>query len=294
MPSSSPEDEAALKEHIANRARSFDAPALLALLRASFPKLAVRFTSFASRATQGTIVHEVRFEDDHILVTLNLGLHAVSGPLPGYFVELFADERVGPALADLLAIADHRILEDRIAALEPEPHPRLFPRGPLREDALMLARPSSPMTAHWVFSAVYPELSVTVRRAMVRRSLPAEELRLGTATLGFAAFGDEAAVKVPGLEAVLCTEDTTALSNAPWINEARRRLRDHVFPALARSAAHLRVILVDLEGAGSLALRAPAQLGFDPLQNERKPKVSLIFEGRVPLPSPASGRGAGG
>lgn len=290
MPSSSPEAPVAepaapsLEERIRARARSFDAPALVALLREAFPRLPIRFASYASLVTQGTMVHAVDFKPpDHVLVTLNLGLGSATSPLPSYFLELLAHARVGPALADLLAVGDDRLLRDRAAALSPEASDRLLPRPrALREDALSLARPASPITTHWIFSAVYPELGVTVRRAPVRRGMPAEGLRLGFGRLGRAAFGDEAEVMVPGLEVLLCTEDTTTWSGGPWIEEARRRLRRRVFRAMECTDAHLRVLLVDLESRSRLELHRPSQLGFDPLVRARPPRVTLLFEGRVP------------
>jgi hypothetical protein len=285
MPSSSPDGGSSgpsLEERIQACARAFDAPALVAVLREAFPRLPIRFASHDSRATQATIVHSVAFAPDHVLVTLNLGQGSAVSPLPSYFLELLSHPSVGHALAGLLGIADDRLLRDRVEALSPEASARLVPRPrALRENALALARPASPITAHWVFSAVYPELGVTVRRAPVRRAMPADGLRLGSAALGRAAFGDEAEVMVPGLEVLLCTEDTTTWGGRPWIDEARARLRQRVFPALARSGAHLRVLLVDLESKGRLELRRPAELGLDPLVRARAPRVSLLFEGRA-------------
>ena len=143
MPSSSPEAEAAepsLEARIQARARFFDAPALLALLLDAFPGRPIRFASHPSRATRGTIVHAVSFEPEHILVTLNLGLESVSSPLPSYFLELLAHPRIGPGLTHLLAIADDRLLRDRVEALDPEASKRLVPSPrALREDAAKIA-----------------------------------------------------------------------------------------------------------------------------------------------------------
>jgi hypothetical protein len=275
------------EERIAARAREFDAAALVALLRETFPGRAVRFASHPSLATQGTIVRSVEFHTgDEILVTLNLGLASATSPLPSDFLELLADAHIGPALAQLLAVADDRLLGDRVAALAPEASPRLLPGVPgLYADSLTLARPASPVTAHWIFSSAYPELGVTVRRAPIRRGMPAEGLRLGHATLGHAAFGEEAELMVPGLEIVLCSEDTTTAGGLPWLDEARRRLHARIFPALERSSAHLRVLLVVLDNRSRVALQRPSQLGFDSLWAARPRRVSLLFEGRVLIPT---------
>src|SRR5689334_8044616 len=120
MPSSSAEAQPpSLEDRISARARDFDAPALVALLRDAFPTRPIRFASHMSPATQGSIVHAVTFAVDHVLVTLNLGLGAVTSPLPSYFLDHLAHARIGPALAHPLAIADDRILRDRMDALAP-------------------------------------------------------------------------------------------------------------------------------------------------------------------------------
>lgn len=286
MLSSSP-DGASFEARIRARARDFDAPALIVILRERYPERPIRFASNATLATRGTIVDAVDFAPDHILVTLNLGLGAATTPLPSYFLDLLAGAHTGPGLTGLFAIADDRLLGDRVGALSPASSARLLPeRDSLTGTALALARPASPITAHWLFEAVYPELGVSVRRAPVRRGVPSDELRLGFASLGHAAFGDEAEVMVPGLLAVLSTEETATFAGIAWLEEARRRLFDRVFPAMEHTDAHLRVVLVDREAKGRLALRAPAELGFDPLEipdeKSRPPRVTQLFEGRVP------------
>jgi hypothetical protein len=264
-----------LEDAISRRAREFDAPALVALLEERFPGRPIRFRSHPSLATQPTLVQAVDFAPDHVMVTLNVGLFSSTSPVPSYFRELLAHHRAGPALEGVLALLDDRLLRDRVAGLRPA-------LASVRRDALALSRPASPLTVHWVLGKVYPELAVSVRRAPVRRTMPAEDLRLGRAILGYAALGGEAEVAAPGLDAVLCADESTTWSGEPWAVEAGRRLSARVFPALGGMSAHLRVLLVDREGLGRIDLDAVSLLGFDPLVRAQPPKVTILFEGRIP------------
>ncbi len=255
----------------------------MALLRARFPGRRVRFRGHASLSTQTTMVHAVDFAPDHVWVTVNLGLLSATSPLPSYFVELRSHPRAGPALEGLLGLLDDGLLRDRAEGLRPELAERFLPRPrEVRDDVLALSRPASPITLHWMFATVFPELGVSVRRASVRRGLPTDHPRLGTAVLGSSALGGEAELATPGLTAILWAEESTTWAGEPWALAARRRLEEHVLPALRASAAHLRVVLVDHEGQGRLALSGPSLVGFDPLGRALPPRVTMLFEGRVP------------
>ncbi|WP_437603027.1 hypothetical protein WMF28_15505 [Sorangium sp. So ce590] len=274
---------AALEAAIRRRASALDAPALIALLREKLPDRAIRFRCHPSLSTRSAIVHDVEIAPDHVVVTLNLGLRSSTSPLPSYFLELLAHPRAGPALEGVLAMLDDRLLRDRVDALLPERSERLFPRAAdVRRDALALARPASPLALHWLLEKVYPELGVSVRRAPVRRGMPAQDPRLGQAVLGFAALGGEAEITAPGLDAILVAEESTTWSGAPWAAEARRRLDARVLPALGDTGLHLRVILLDRQADGRLELVGASHLGFEPIVRARPPKATLLFEGRVP------------
>lgn len=273
----------ALEAAIRRRANAFDPPALIALLREKLPGRAIRFRCHPSLSTRSAIVHDVEIAPDHVVVTLNLGLRSSTSPLPSYFLELLAHPRAGPALEGILALLDDRLLRDRVDALLPELAERLFPRAAdVRRDALALARPASPLALHWILEKVYPELAVSVRRAPVRRGMPAQDPRLGQAVLGYAALGGEAEVAAPGLDALLIAEESTTWSGEPWAAEARRRLAARVLPALRDTGLHLRVILIDRQAEGRLDLVGKSHLGFEPIVRARPPKAILLFEGRVP------------
>ncbi|MDC0746033.1 hypothetical protein [Polyangium mundeleinium] len=273
----------ALEEAISRAAPAFELPALVALLRARFPDRTLRFRSHPSLALEPTLVRAVEFFGDHVTVTLNLGLRAVTTPLPSYFQELFAHPQAGPALEGIVALADHRLLTDHADSRAPVEQERLVPRPrSLRSSAFTLARPSSPITLGWLFRKVYPELEVSVRRAGHERRLPAPDARIGQATLGISALGGEAEISVPGIDAILVTDASRTWANEPWTREARTRLFDHVLPALSGAAVHLRVLLVDHEASGKLIVRGPGELGWDPLAKSRPSEIHTLFEGRPP------------
>jgi hypothetical protein len=286
LPDEDPADDGgteALEAAIRRRANAFDPPALIALLREKLPGRAIRFRCHPSLSTRSAIVHDVEIAPDHVVVTLNLGLRSSTSPLPSYFLELLAHPRAGPALEGILALLDDRLLRDRVDALLPELAERLFPRAAdVRRDALALARPASPLALHWILEKVYPELAVSVRRAPVRRGMPAQDPRLGQAVLGYAALGGEAEVAAPGLDALLVAEESTTWGGEPWAAEARRRLAARVLPALRDTGLHLRVILIDRQAEGRLDLVGTSHLGFEPIVRARPPKATLLFEGRVP------------
>ncbi|MRG92584.1 hypothetical protein [Polyangium spumosum] len=274
---------AALEEALSRAAPAFELPALVALLRSRFPERRLRFRSHPSLALEPTLVRAVAFVGAEIEITLNLGLRAVTTPLPSYFTEIFAHPLAGPSLEGVVALADHRLLGDHAEASAPVENERLVPRhASLRRSAFTLARPSSPITLGWLFRKVYPELEVSVRRAGHERRLPAPDARIGQATLGISALGGEAEVSVPGVDAILVTDASRTWADEPWTREARARLFARVLPALSGAAVHLRVLLVDHEASGKLVVRGPGELGWDPLAKSRPSEVHTLFEGRPP------------
>jgi hypothetical protein len=278
-----------LEEAIQRRARDFELPALLALLRARFPRRTIRFRSRPSRALEPTLVDAVDFEPEEVWITVNVGLASSTSPLPSYFIEMLAHPRAGPALEGLLGLADDQLLRDRGDGAAPAASERMVEGAQaMRKNALDLARPASPLGLSWVLEKVFPELRVFVRRAAVERRMPALDARIGQVTLGVSALGGEAEVKTPGLDVILVTDESTTWSGEPWPREARRRLVEHVYPVLGSAAAHLRVLFVDREAAGKLHVYGPGELGFDPLGRGKIPEIMTLFEGRVPSADGAS------
>jgi hypothetical protein len=104
---------------------------------------------------------------------------------------------------------------------------------------------------------------------------------LGNARLGHTAMGGAADVLTPGYDVCLATGESSTWIGSPWPQEARRRLEQIVFPALAQMDVHLRVLLFDFEGSTRLSLIRGSTFGFDPLKRAACPHVIVLHEGKL-------------
>jgi hypothetical protein len=273
-----------LEGKIARCAKQFELGALVALLRAKFPELELRFRSHPSMSPGPAAVEGVEFRADCVVVALNLGLFSSTTPLPSYFYEWLSGPRPVRGLEAILAVLDDQLLRDRADGAVVAKSPRLLGEASaLRHNLFQLARPASAGTLRWLFARIFPELGVSLARGGVRRALRIDELRLGHARLGHTAMGGEADFLTPGYDVFLATGESTTWRGEPWTHEARRRLEASVFPALAESALDLRIFLFDFEGSMRLSLIHGSTFGFDALKLASSPHVVLLHEGRVPV-----------
>jgi hypothetical protein len=275
-----------LEARICRRAKDFDVGALLTLLRAKFPERRLRFRSDPSMSPRPTAVQEIKFGQDSVLITLNLGLFSSTTPLPSYFIEWLSGPTPVSGLDAILAVLDDQLLRDRLDGAAVQNSPRLLAQASaVRRNLFELARPASATTLRWLFARLFPELGISVLRAGVHRALAVDEVRLGHARLGHSAMGGEADVSTPGYDVFLATGESTTWRGEPWPHEARRRLDEGVFPALADCAVDLRIFLCDFEGSSRLSLVRSSTFGFDPLQRAASPHIILLHEGEVPAMS---------
>jgi hypothetical protein len=280
-----------LEARITRRARDFELGALLALLRAQFPERSLRFRSHPATGTQAGAVHDVEFAPDAVVITLNLGLFSSTTPLPSYFNEWLSGASPVRGIEAILSVLDDQLLRDRADGALVTNSPRLLAQvDAVGKNLLQLARPASPSTLRWLFARVFPELGVSVSRAGVHRALATDELRLGHARLGHTAMGGEADVLTPGYDVFLATGESTTWRGEPWPREAQRRLEQRLFPTLAETAVHLRILLFDFEGSMRLSLIRGSTFGFDPLKRAASPHVIVLHEGRVAVGSPRDAR----
>jgi len=275
------EPDDSLEARISSRAKDFELGALVALLRSRFPTRALRFRSQPASGARATLVEGVGFSADAIVITLNWGLFSSTTPLPSYFAEWLHGASPVPGLEAILDVLDDQLLRDRADAASVRTSPRLL-ADPVAvgRNVLQLSRPAAPGTLRWLFARAFPELGVAVERAGVHRALAADELRLGHARLGHTAMGGEADVLTPGYDVCLASGESTTWSGEPWPKEAQRRLSRWVFPVLAKTAVHLRILLFDFEGSSRLSLIRDSVFGFDPLERAMLPHVILLHEGR--------------
>ncbi|UQA56300.1 hypothetical protein [Polyangium aurulentum] len=278
-----PPDDEAPGADIRARARDFDIAPLVELLSKRFPGRPIVFRSHPSLAPQASVVHDVELSPSEIVITVNLGLRSSTSPLPSYFLDLFVDPAGGDALAAVVEMLDAGLLPPRLATHRIDTS-SLFPgdAARARKQILGLAQPASPSTLHWLFSTLFPELRVRVERSPLLGALAADEAVVGEAMLGAATLGGLARVPLNGFAIVLRTLESRTWSDESWGVEAQRRVIRHALPALAGTGAHLRVLLVDTEAHGRLALRMDSHLGMDALGNAASPRILVLFEGRAP------------
>lgn len=261
----------ALEGRIAARASDFDLAALLALLR-RLGYRDVRLRASSAGGSQPTMVRAAGFQppggdpaEATVTITVHQGLLSGRSPLPSYLLDLCRTQR-GEPLAAVLRWLDEELLAERAAARCPERDARVFPEpGRTRRSLARLGAPTSPAALHRLFEAVFPELGVSARRALVPRRLPAPPPRLGHAVLSGAALGGEAELSVEGALVRLYAEGAFSPAGAPWIEEAPRRVAEDIGPLLRGSGAAVAVALVLLDGRAVAALREGSFLGYDPL-----------------------------
>jgi hypothetical protein len=232
-------------------------------------------------APRASPVQEIQFEEEAIVLTLNLGFYSSTSSLPSYFHEWLVGPEPVSGLDAILGVLDDRLLRDRAESSAVHESPRLVPRdAALRQNLLQLARPASTSALHAVFSRIFPELGVSVVRAGVQRALASAEPRLGHAQLGHTAMGGSADLRSPGHDVFLCSGESLTWRGEPWAEQARRRLDQIALPVLAESAPELRILLLDFEGSGRLSLVRGSTFGFDPLTRAALPHTILLYEGR--------------
>lgn len=271
-----------MEEALRRQARRFQPQILYRLVRRLWPERTVRLRSKPSHAPEPTAVESIDFGPERITLTLNIGLQSSTSPLPSYFRDLEADPRLGPAVRALLDRIDDGLLRARLEAMDAGASDWLVPGGrAVEKDLRAVARLASPSGLWWLFSRVFPELAVSVRRGVLGATLVADEARVGFAMLGSAMLGGSFAAPLPGFDVVLRITPVDTWTEEDWAAEAARRLPRLAWPALAGSEAPLRVWLVDPRGGAALALGA-GKVGVEPLVTPTRPDVLLLFEGHVP------------
>lgn len=263
-------------------ARRFEPATLLRLVQRMFPDRPVLLRSKRSSSPEPSPVESLEVLGDQVVLTLNFGMRSSTSPLPSYLQEMEADPLIGQPLEALLGAIDAGLLRARLEATDPGESEWLAgdPRA-LARDLRAVARLSSPSGLWWLFSRVFPELEVTVRRGVLGVTLTAEDARVGFARLGSATLGGSTPAPLPGFDAVLRITPADTWTDGDWPREVAARLADRVFPALRGTEILLRVWLVDPRGGAALALGG-GRVGVDALKIARSPGVSLLFEGAAP------------
>src|SRR5438105_5191361 len=200
-----------LQDKVHEAAARFSLPALLDLLHhLGYQGDDVEFKSSPALAHQAALIQSVDLPPGPgalVEVMVNLGLLGAQGPLPSYFKELLSRQHEG-SLEEFLGFFDHQLIKNRALTLYPERDPSLVQdlEGTKRR-LLALLGIKSPSTLHWLFTLIFPELGVSVRRSVQRQQLKTDGVLLGSAVLGRGcAFGGIARVPVGGINVMLSAE----------------------------------------------------------------------------------------
>lgn len=266
----SPEEQRRVEQQVSRRARAFDVPALLRVLRwLGWREEEVRYRSHLTTSSPGTLIHAVEFSHQprrEVLVTLNLGLLGPQSPLPSYFFRALDTSAIdSKRFVEFVGYFDHRVLRSFLKAIYPEQNRQIFADWErTKRRYLHFLDLRSQATLHWMFSQTFPELGVTVEKAALGRTVQAQALVLGSASLGGdAVFGKSAMVPVDGRQVTLTAEAETTADGRPWPAVIEDRLEGVIFPVLREIGIDLEVFLV-IEAQQSWArLEGESYLGFD-------------------------------
>ncbi|MCE5335218.1 MAG: hypothetical protein LLG06_11605 [Desulfobacteraceae bacterium] len=260
-----------LQERISKEIYRFDIISLLLLLfRMGYRQEQISFFSHFSLSSQTSLLEKIEFLEGgpqpKVNVYVNLGLLSAQTPLPSYFFHKLDRNSINAeAFADFLAFFDRNLLGKFVLSVYPEVNPDTFPDWEVakRQFAGMLNLRSC-TTLHWLFEIVFPELGVSVEKAVLSRSLETRDIVLGKSVLdGNCVFGKRTRVPVHGVRIALASEDEKTCTGVPWPREIRERLEAMVFPLLRSVGLDLEIFLIILSQVSWARLHGESFLGYD-------------------------------
>ncbi|SEL89213.1 Type VI secretion, VasB, ImpH, VC_A0111 [Stigmatella aurantiaca] len=282
---------ALLEQHIRERIRGFDIPALLEVLAAAgYGGAEIEYRSHRTTLHQSHLVHDIQFIHQprkRVIITVNIGLLSAQSPLPSFLMRTM-EQLDHERLERFVGFFDHRLLQECFAGLHPERDGGLLPGWPeAARDRLRLLRPECPSTLHWLFNKVFPETEISVRREARKQRLPAREMRLGASALGEGdAMGGFASVATGGIEVRIHCNEPLAHNGVPWAVEARRRFSSDVLPLLTDKVLMLSVILLLREQESVLRIERDSHLGYEPLKvSAAQTQHVVLFSGDTSSPA---------
>lgn len=281
----SPEAPLPLEQRIRERIRSFDIPALLELLaRMGYGEADIEYRSHRTNVHQGHLVHDIQFlppPRKRVVLTVNVGLLSIQSLLPSFLLQAL-ERQDTDRMERFLGYFDHLLLRARFSGLHPERDASLMPgwEGTALH-RLRLLRPTCPSTLHWLFSRIYPEAEISVRREVRRQQVSTTHMRLGTTTLGDSnSMGGFAYVPTGALEVAIHSNEPWCGTGTPWAVEAPRRLHTRVLPLLSEHSLLLTVLLVLRDHESHARIEKDSYLAYDPLVfGEDDSQHTVLFTG---------------
>lgn len=276
------------EQHLRERIRHFDMPALLALLaQEGYGESDIEYRSHRTLVHQGHLVHDLQFLQEprrRVIITVNLGLLGVQSPLPAFLLQTM--EQMDPLETErmerFLGYFDHQLLQARFAGLYPERNATLLPGWEQSaQSRLSLLGLGSPSTLHWLFAEAFPEAEVLVRREVSVQAVPTRGAQLSATTLGDStALSGFASIPTGGLDVTLFFNESHCGTGTPWATEAPHRLSRRVLPLLSQTALPLTVQMVLREPSAPARLTQDSYLGYVPLMDAgNQYQQFLLFRG---------------
>jgi hypothetical protein len=274
-----------LEQHIRERIRHFDMPALLTLLaQEGYGEDDIEYRSHRTLVRQGHLVQDIQFLQAprrRVILTVNIGLLSVQSPLPAFLFQSM--EQMDPLETErmerFLGYFDHVLLRARFAGLYPEHNAALLPGW---EDAagsrLGLLSLTSPSTLHWLFAQIFPEAEVAVHREVSTQLVTTKGAQLSATTLGDStALSGFASVPTGGLEVVLFFNERQCGTGVPWAMEGPHRLSRLVLPLFQQTSLPLTVRMVLRDQSAPARLQQDSHLGYAPLVGGAAPQQMLLW-----------------
>lgn len=276
-----------LKARISKEIHQFDIVSLLYILHEmGYRQEQIFFVSQYDLSSQPSLLRKIEFRDKpqpRVVVFVNIGLLSVQTPLPSYFFHKldqgFMDVE---AFGQFLAFFDQRLLREFILAIYPEINPDVFPDWELAKKRFVgMLNLRSSATLHWLFTTVFPELSVQVEKGILSRSVTTRDIVLGKSLLdGNSIFGNKVSTPVHGLIVVLTSNEERTCTGVPWPREISERMEQMIFPLLKSVGIDLEVFLIIRSQKSWAKLNTESYLGYDRIKGGRAQQRRIpIFSG---------------
>lgn len=293
------EADMSFQRRVKRRAREFDLPPLVRLLRRRGYSLEEIFVeSNAEQGAEPTLVHDVSFENAprrRAFITVNMGLLGSSSPLPSYFFELMEKATNPEPFEDFIHYFDNVVLRELVRSVTPEDDHQLS-GAPAQTKASYFGMlgPGSVATLRQVFAWYYPELGVDVRRHAFRQSTSAHACRTGISRLdGTGVVGKHYRSEAEGFRIELFSEEERTDDGRSWPHLVKQRLETKVLPLLRGTSIPLKVALNVLSHETWAKLRHEGYLGFERVMaDEAGGHRMRIFSGFTGVAAP-QGMGLG-
>jgi len=273
-------DERRLHDMLAENAQRFDIPSLLYVLDSiGYGLEDIRFRGNADPSPPRGVVEAVEFDVSRrqANVTLNMGLNGHRGWLPAYFEEVAESIPEPERLYQFIEFFEDGLLRDYARSITPEVHTNYQNLIDAQFSMLGLASTS---TLVWLFTLIFPELNVGVRRTRISVRTDAHALTLGgpRGLDGSGVLGTSYDAAATGFSVELLAEDEFASAGCTWWHVAKERMRDDIAPILAFSDVMLEVVLVVADHASWVHLGAGGQLGYDRVAGATSEHRVVIYQ----------------